>query len=733
MRRILSILLLLISITSLTTAESKFSQKEWDLSAKVEKEILVLTSLYSRVFAVDYCDLKCKRIHHNKYTSPQILLESYWNIKNKEDFQKYINNEKYPECETYLKNYKLIYSNAGFRPATIARNKNKSLSGTAELFFCYDMIPTLGPRAFNAWYYSDKLFVLRAGFGAGYIKSSDYYKKSKVIVKKALSEYVDFDDFAGHYIAKVSQNILDIANRKDVAFEVEYWNAVKNEMPVEEVVFDATEASKTFALKIEDGIYKPSEYSKPLIDFLRMSMDKAGVEGIEIINKCYEQYGQLPFLSKGYEYINPVQYDSKSKESPEDFFEREYRTFWESLPEYQQFAIACSSNVFERDGMFHLDYSNRIVFNNKTSTGKSILNNSWKIKSYEQLMQNYEELTRGEQNANYRELKEALLKYPDLSPIEIGKKEDLNVTAVSRIYLVKDMMDKLGKHDIEAWIDARRISILRWGISAGYISYEEADPLIKTIVEKIKDDYVDFEDFISHWIAGYCYNAVFDSTCPDCTQALLKAVQTARAYIPFEELGFTGKNADPNHTMKLKDSVYTPSALAAKLIPMQKVYKRYWNDKPSKTILEDMIKEEENYPEISDIVFLPRLVLMANYSTEEEIVKYIESKNVYMYSLPEGSKTYDYAIRLYINMLNKTYQPQKVLSLYKSLSLSYQSDKDIYWHYAYANYLMSNLASSLLERDVYISRAVNLFLQLKARDYDLGNFINNWLKALEVL
>ena len=142
----------------------------------------------------------------------------------------------------------------------------------------------------------------------------------------------------------------------------------------------------------------------------------------------------------------------------------------------------------------------------------------------------------------------------------------------------------------------------------------------KKLIQKIKDDYVNFEEFISHWIAGYCYNAVFDSTCPDCTEALIAAIDTARAYIPFESLAFTGKNADKNHTMTLSECVYTPSALASKMIPMQKVYKRYWNDDPDKSVLEDMIKEEENYPEISDLVVLPHLVLMCTFSSAAERV-----------------------------------------------------------------------------------------------------------------
>ena len=76
----------------------------------------------------------------------------------------------------------------------------------------------------------------------------------------------------------------------------------------------------------------------------------------------------------------PVKYDKDSKQTPSEFFEKEYRSIWESLPEYQQFAIACSSNVFERDGMYHLIKRLLPVSRSLINPGKStIMNSSWKI------------------------------------------------------------------------------------------------------------------------------------------------------------------------------------------------------------------------------------------------------------------------------------------------------------------------------------------------------------------
>ncbi len=62
------------------------------------------------------------------------------------------------------------------------------------------------------------------------------------------------------------------------------------------------------------------------------------------------------------------------------------------------------------------------------------------------------------------------------------------------------MKKVLGSHGIEAWDEGREITILRWGMGAGYISYDEAIKLIEPVVERIKANYVSWEDFTAHYI-----------------------------------------------------------------------------------------------------------------------------------------------------------------------------------------------------------------------------------------
>lgn len=425
-----------------------------------------------------------------------------------------------------------------------------------------------------------------------------------------------------------------------------------------------------------------------------------------------------------------AQENTESERSPQQIFEDNYRSLWDSLAEYEQFAIACSSNIFERNSQFHLDFSNRKLRDKKSREGIDVLNENWGIYNYDDLMKAYNELSEGEQNAAYVKLKTLLEKYPESSVIEIGEKEELTITEVSRLYFVKEMQGVLGSHNLEAWIDARRISIIRWSIGAGYISLYEGTQLIKPIVKAIKEDYSNYEDFFAHWLAGYCFNEVFYSTCPDCTEPLIAANEAARAYIPFEELIFTGRNADKNHIMKISEGVYTPSEEAAKMIPVQKVYKRYWKEEASETILNDFINEEENYPQISNILLLPRFVLMQIYSTTEKRIAYVDSKKEYLNSLPENSQNLFYITQVYLSDLNNVYRPQQVIDIYETLNDSFKKDEKIYYQYGYSYYLLAAISQSIVERDFCVSRAVTVFNRLKNNGFALNEKMNSWLTAV---
>ena len=300
------------------------------------------------------------------------------------------------------------------------------------------------------------------------------------------------------------------------------------------------------------------------------------------------------------------------------------------------------------------------------------------------------------------------------------------------MYYLNSKKDLLGEHDGDAWIAARRIAVLRWGMGAGYISEEEAAELIIPIVEQIKDAYTSFEDFHSHWLACYCYSFFEKDEVNATIDRLVKVMDSARAYIPFEKLAFTGKNADKEHPLESSQLYYTPDETAQKLKTLQTIHTAYNKGSATKESLIELIAEEDD-EDVSNLVCNLHLALLQKFYSPQERVEYLESKWNYINSLENKKGTYSFAVSRYTADLISTYSPQKLVDFYKSLPQDFQTDLDIYYYYGVANYFLANLSQNIIERDIYISRAVNVFTQLKRMEYELGELFDGWLNTLESL
>ncbi len=426
----------------------------------------------------------------------------------------------------------------------------------------------------------------------------------------------------------------------------------------------------------------------------------------------------------------PVRYDKDSGESPEDFFEREYSELWDSLPEYEQFAIACTSNNFERNHDFHLDLCTRINFENDSEVGKRILNRDG-VYNHEQLIKELNDIPSA--FSPFDKYQEALEKNPELSLIKFASIKDYTIEITLGLYYLNSKKALLSIHFREAWIAARKIAVIRWGLGAGYISEKEAVELIIPIVEQVKNDFSSFEDFNAHWIACYCFNFFEKDEISVTIDRLVKATQAARAYIPFERLAFSGKNADKEHQLTVEQLSFLPDENVKKLNSLYLLKKTYFDDKYSEETLTRLIEEEADDEDISNLACNLHLALMQKLSTPQERIDYLESKWNFICTIEDKNGTYPFAVTRYITDLITLYKPQKVVDLYNTLPQEFQTDLDIYFYYGYANYLLANLSSYIIERDVYISRAVTVFSKLRKKGYELGEYFSCWLNALESL
>lgn len=148
----------------------------------------------------------------------------------------------------------------------------------------------------------------------------------------------------------------------------------------------------------------------------------------------------------------------------------------------------------------------------------------------------------------YDELLKLLDKHKKKSILEIAQAENLDVLDTSRLYYASTMKTVLGSHGIEAWNEGREITTIRWGIGAGYISYDEAVNLIKPVIERIKKNYISMDDYKAHYIAGRSfYNPNADALKWEEVQKLYNKKADVQILASLEELeaGFPDSTITP--------------------------------------------------------------------------------------------------------------------------------------------------------------------------------------------
>lgn len=723
------IIFLLFSFLSLWS-ESKFSYAAWKKLSRDEKKIVLLSSFGMNLLELDYCDFKCEDFNAGKYTSIQDFLNQKYKINDKVSLKKYYETTF---DNTTLKAIDSLNSNPGKTYIQIIDSNNRSGTDAGALFYFYENRSKLGKHLLNAYYLQNRIFVTRLAYSAGLISKSEMIKYSAPFVEEALKCYKNLEDYAAHQVAYFFEydfNLCFIAQHDydpdDDADYINIWKEIINILPIDEIKFSGVEADKDSVMKLEDAFYVPSDDYKLLFEFYKNKYAVPKHDMYFIVHKCYEKYGQYKLFSELIDSIYPPRYSERTKKTQTEFFEEHYREIWEKLEEYEKFAVACSSNIFERNSQYHLDIANEVIFKDYSREGKKVLNDSWHINNRKELMKAIKELSEGEQNPEVEEYLELLKKYPDLTIIEICEKVNYNMIGLTKFNFVDQMKDVLGFHGIEAWDAGRLISIIRWGISAGYLSYKEGIDLIKPITEKLKDDYWSFEDFIAHWLAGYCYNNLYGSTTENWLDDVLEAIENSRAYIPFEELQFTGKNADKNHRMTIQDGIYNISENSAKYIPAYLLHREYNNNEDNKSTLAKLIEEEKKYPEISNITFYLHYLLMCKYSSSAERVAFVEAKADYLKSIDQ--KEYEFFIKGYFHDLLNINKCEKILELYDSLPQELKINEDFYYFYGYANYLKSLKCESIIERDIYASRAITALSKLRSMGYELDTFLIYYLE-----
>ncbi len=704
--------------------ETKYKD-EWEKNSLEEKAIIALSFYLNRNndFLPSKYDLSVTM--DNKKADPAAKLQDAYSISNREELIQYVKTSSPAYNE---KNYSIFYENLVSNPdktvLEISEEKNYSVFGVSSLFFVDSMKNHIGKNGITIFSKIRNLFVLRLGAGAGYITREESVEYARPIVEEILKQYVSYEDFSAHFAA--SESYLGISSSKFIKWPLtvmKYYNDVEEYISIDELNFTGSDADTP--LSFDDAYYKPVDEALWWTSVQKESEQFNGQE-LSAIKEGMAKYGSVSCLDKLLKKIDPKRYDQDSGEATEDFFKKNYKKIWNKLSENEQYAIAFSSNLFELNLQYHHDFDGKVTFSKNSADPKKLLSNDWDIESHDDLVQTFYNLEESGHSGSYQGFCDILDRHPGQNLFEIAEQEHLTIMETCRLCFVNDTKDITGAHGIEAWDEGREITILRWGIACGYISSEEAMTLIEPVIKRIRQNYVSFEDYMSHYIIGRQFFGLYEGNYEKRGTSAKNATIRAAAYIPFNELDFTAENADKNKAMTYDNCMYIPSA---DFLKWEKVMNVYRQD-DSEELLAKLDQLEKEMPEFKNIIFAWHLSLLYDYSTYKSMVEYAESNMNYMNGLAGNNQDYSDVIYSYILALNNTFQPDKAIEFIATLPEDFQFTIHLYYQYGYANYLMLNKCSTQLEYEAYRQRAIEVFNLLKKYNYELPVMMQSWLEIV---
>lgn len=703
----------------------------WDENTPDEKKIIALTYFSARMYDFIPAKYDCSLLLGNNKKDAADCLKNKFSVKNTSELLDYVQKPDYKNVNKYydaLMEYDRLLQVMDENPdkyiIELGAEKYYSLTQISRMFFIDKMRDYLGEYGVAPYVDVDRLFALRLGVGAGYITREQSMEYGLPIAEQLLKQYNSFYDFAAHIAAY--ESYLGVESGKTIEWAQSTmfrFNGADKYMPLDEINFDASQAGE--ALVFDDAYYKPEGEA---FTWYSIRQEKLGWrEDVPVsIKKILADYKKVPCLDDLINQIRCINYFPPENRS--QFFGRRYQETWDKLPENEQYAIAFSSNLFQLNEQYHLDFENRIRFSSHSGDPEELLRDSWGIVDYDGLIEMFNSLEEYGHSGAYKSLSELLDKNPDKEALQIAVDEQLSMLDATRLQFVKETRDMLGSHGIEAWDQGREITILRWGISCGYISSKEAMALIEPVVERIRENYVSFYDYIAHYIIGRQFYALYEGNNEQLGNDAKQAALTAEAYIPFGLLEFSAVNADKEHMVSFADCIIHPSYSFTR---WQKVMELYTQDSVSEASLKQLEQFENEMPECKNYFSYWHTTMLYYLHKYDEVIQFVENNMTYLRALQKDNFDYANSIYLYICALNDSFKPQKALAVYNSQPEKLKDNVYYYYQYALSNYLMLSLCDSQSEFDYYKSAAKNAFLLLKNNNYNLNESIENWLKTVQ--
>lgn len=275
----------------------------------------------------------------------------------------------------------------------------------------------------------------------------------------------------------------------------------------------------------------------------------------------------------------------------------------------------------------------------------------------------------------YKRLCQYVDKYPGKSPEEISALECLGMGNTTSLFFVMQMKEKLGEHGMLAWDYGRFLTVLRWGIAAGWISEQAAMQEARPIIDELLACYDSWEDYLAHYAIGRGLFALDNnySVLDYEYDALLDSIKYTRNYenvdkahqLTFHGFKFPAQKQGGNAVLSNNDVWYSRTGNASQWETAYAIYDMDYND------------------------------------LEKEHIKFVES------FCAKNGKVPCLAIMLADSYAQKGYPPKKIMAAYENAAKSFKnalpekkginSDSELYRNF-YGRYITAAIGAKDYER-----------------------------------
>jgi len=138
----------------------------------------------------------------------------------------------------------------------------------------------------------------------------------------------------------------------------------------------------------------------------------------------------------------------------------------------------------------------------------NILSSSWNINSREKLLKQVKLLIEtGDRENFYEEAKDM----DHMSKKELNKAmKQLSGDLLIHYQMVQYNWETWNTKGLLAWDMCRVSHLVQWGYIAGYLDCKEAQALIEPAAQRLKEEFISWEEVQNNWLDGYCFFANVD-------------------------------------------------------------------------------------------------------------------------------------------------------------------------------------------------------------------------------